>query len=103
VSKSLERQRRTVLFRRSDERRRLVDKLYARRLIHLIRAGMRPKDGEGIYDVYAVDFGSYADRVIRKELRWANDGFASPLRCYLDEHVESWRDAVIRKRKERTK
>jgi hypothetical protein len=98
AASSMERGHRTILFERSDKRRPLVDKLYDRRLIHLLRSGLRPKDGGSLYDVYAVDFGSYAERLLRGEMRWENDGFASPVRFYLDEDAETWRQAVIRRK-----
>lgn len=101
VNMSMERGLRTILFERSDKRRPLVDKLNDRRLIHLLRPGLRPKTGGSLFDVYAVDFGSYAERLLRGEMRWENDGFASPVRFHLDEDAEPWRKAVLRRSKTR--
>lgn len=98
VTMSMERGVRTILFERSDKRRPLVDKLNDRRLIHLLRPGLRPRSGGSLYDVYAVDFGSYAERILRGEMRWENDGFASPVRFHLDDDAEPWRQAVLRRK-----
>ncbi|WP_269305717.1 hypothetical protein [Aeromicrobium sp. HA] len=98
VNTSLERGLRTILFERSDKRRPLVDKLNDRRLIHLLRSGLRARNGGSLYDLYAVDFGSYAERIRLGQMRWENDGFANPMRFHLGDDTESWRQAVIRRR-----
>lgn len=98
MTSSLSRGMRTILFERSDKRRVAVDRLNDHRLIHLIRSGLRPLSGGTLYDAYAIDFGSYAQRILRNEMRWGNDGFASPLRFQLDEDAEPWREAVLRRK-----
>lgn len=98
MDNSLSRGRRTILFERSDPRRRAMDKLYDRRLVHLIRSGVRVSDSPRLYDLYAIDFGCYAERILRNEMRWANDGFVSPSRFVLDGGSESWKEAVLRRR-----
>ncbi|KQX63655.1 hypothetical protein ASD06_11025 [Angustibacter sp. Root456] len=98
VTNSFSRGVRTILFERSDKRRVAVDRLNDHRLIHLIRSGLRPPGGGALYDAYAIDFGSYAERILRKEMQWRNDGFASPLSFQLDPNAESWREAVVRRK-----
>ncbi len=102
VNNSLSRGMRTVLFARSDSRRALVDLLYDKRLIHLVRSGLRSNDTGALFDVYAVDLGSYADRLISREMRWSNDGFANPLRFELDDRSGSWDAAVVRRQGSQT-
>ena len=93
---SIERGMRTVLFDRADLRRPLMDKLYDARLIHLLNSSLRPVGKAKMYDVYAVDFGSYAELVLNRRMRWQNDGFANPRRFTMDAQ-ESWADAVVRR------
>jgi len=98
ITRSLERRRRTFLVDRLDEQRGLYNRLYDQRLIHLIRSGIRITAGSGAYDGYAVDFGSYADRVLAGTLRWTNDGWANPRSFFVDELDPDWRDGVIGRR-----
>jgi hypothetical protein len=97
LKRSLERGRRTFLVARTDQRRPLYNKLYDQRLIHLLKSGIRsPGDGTA-FDGYAIDFGSYADRVLGGSLRWANDGWASTRSFFVDDQDPEWRDAIVDK------
>jgi hypothetical protein len=98
LQRSLERGRRTFLVSRTDQRRPLYNKLYDQRIIHLLKSGIRsPSDGTA-FDGYAVDFGSYADRVLSGSLRWANDGWASTRSFFVDDRDPEWRDAIVGRR-----
>ncbi len=95
LKQSLERGRRTFLVARSDQRRPLYNKLYDQRLIHLLKSGIRsPSDGTA-FDGYAIDFGSYADRVLGGSLRWTNDGWASNRSFFVDDQDPEWREAIV--------
>jgi hypothetical protein len=98
ITHSLERRRRTFLVDRLDEQRGLYNRLYDQRLIHLIRSGIRITAGSGVYDGYAVDFGSYADRVLAGTLRWTNDGWANPRSFFVNDLDPHWREGVVGRR-----
>lgn len=98
LQRSLARGKRTFLVARTDQRRGLYSKLYDQRLIHLLRSGIRsPGDGTA-FDGYAIDFGSYADRVLGGSLRWTNDGWASTRSFLVDDQDPEWRDAIVERR-----
>ena len=98
LQRSLERGRRTFLVARIDHRRPLYNKLYDQRLIHLLKSGIRnPADGTA-FDGYAIDFGSYADRILGGSLRWTNDGWASARSFFVNDHDPEWRDAIVDRR-----
>lgn len=95
LQQSLKRGRRTFLVSRIDQRRPLYNKLYDQRLIHLVKSGIRFPSDSGAFDGYAIDFGSYADRVLSGSLRWANDGWASTQAFFADEHDLKWREGIV--------
>ncbi len=98
LQRSLERGRRTFLVARTDSQRPLYHKLYDQRLIHLLKSGIRsPIDGAA-FDGYAIDFGSYADRILGGSLRWSNDGWAATRSFFVDDHDPDWRDAIVGRR-----
>ena len=96
---SRERQRRTVLFPRQSEYRAHVDALYDARLLHLLRSGLLAPDGEGMFDAYAVDFGSYAELILSRAMSWRNDGWFSMHSFTLNSDAESWEESIVRKRR----
>jgi hypothetical protein len=98
LKRSLERGRRTFLVARTDPRRSLYNKLYDQRLIHLLKSGIRSPSEGTAFDGYAIDFGSYADRVLGGSLRWTNDGWASTRSFFVDDQDPDWRDAIVDKR-----
>ncbi len=98
LQQSLKRGRRTFLVARSDRRRPLYNKLYDQRLIHLLKSGIRSPSEAAAFDGYAVDFGSYADRVLGGSLRWTNDGWASARSFFVDDQDPEWREAIIQRR-----
>lgn len=97
LQQSLKRGRRTFLVPRIDQRRPLYNKLYDQRLIHLLKSGIRFPSDSGAFDGYAIDFGSYADRVLGGSLRWANDGWAATQAFFADEHDPKWREGIAGK------
>ena len=89
---SLERGRRTFPVQRGDKQQAVYHRLYDERLIHLTHAGVRPASAtDQVFDGYVVDFGSYADRMLSGNLRWANDGWADAHRFFNDNDAPSWR------------
>ena len=98
MSKSLKRGKRTILVDRSDPKKALYADLYDARLIHLLQSGIRPEEGRGSYDGYAIDFGSYAQRVLNGTLRWTNDGWVNATSFFSDKEAPDWRDGVMPRR-----
>lgn len=99
MAASLSRGKRTFLVLRGDARRSLYHKLYDERLIHLIRAGVRPASASGqTYDGYALDYGSYADRVLSGTLRWTNDGWTNANSFFTDGESPNWKTGVMPRR-----
>jgi hypothetical protein len=98
LQQSLERGRRTFLVSRTDQRRPFYNSLYDQRLIHLLRSGIRSSSDGSAFDGYAIDFGSYADRVLSGSLRWTNDGWASTRSFFVDDKDPEWRDAIVGRR-----
>ena len=56
-----------------------------------------PIDGAA-FDGYAIDFGSYADRILGGSLRWSNDSWAATRSFFVDDHDPDWRDAIVGRR-----
>jgi hypothetical protein len=96
MQNSLTRGKRTFLVVRGDAKQALYHKLYDERLIHIVRTGVRPASASGqTYDGYAIDFGSYADRILSGVLRWANDGWTSAGNFFNDADAPGWRTGVM--------
>ena len=98
LAKSLKRGKRTILVNRSDAKRPLYAELYDARLIHLLQSGIRPEDGGESFDGYAIDFGSYAQRVLAGTLRWTNDGWVNATSFFSDKDAPDWREGVMPRR-----
>ncbi len=95
LQKSLHRGRRTFLVSRIDRNRPLYNRLYDQRLIHLLRSGIRsPADGSA-FDGYAIDFGSYAHRMLDDTLIWTNDGWAAARTFVVDDKDPGWREGIV--------
>ncbi|SFT63865.1 hypothetical protein SAMN05660657_02122 [Geodermatophilus amargosae] len=98
LAKSLKRGKRTILVNRSDPKRPLYAELYDARLIHLLQSGIRPEGGGESYDGYAIDFGSYSQRVLAGTLRWTSDGWVNSTSFFSDKDAPDWRDGVMPRR-----
>jgi hypothetical protein len=80
---------------RIDRNRPLYNRLYDQRLIHLLRSGIRsPADGSA-FDGYAIDFGSYAHRMLDDTLIWTNDGWAAARTFVVDDKDPGWREGIV--------
>ncbi len=97
LQRSLERGRRTFLVSRINHNRPLYNRLYDQRLIHLLRSGIRSSGDSSAFDGYAIDFGSYADRILSNTLRWSNDGWAAARSLLVDDKDPAWREAIVDK------
>lgn len=98
LARSLKRGKRTILVNRSDPKRPLYADLYDARLIHLLQSGIRPEDGGQSFDRYAIDFGSYAQRVLAGTLRWTSDGWVNATSFFSDKDAPDWREGVMPRR-----